>query len=445
MTNDRRPPFFDRTDWLSFWAASGTTLAVYLFTLTPDISLESEGAFSTASFYGGIGPPPGYPLWALYSWLFTEMLSWSNVAWRVAVSSAVAGAGVCGLIALMVSRGGAGTDAGGNDFYRKPLRLVCGWVVATGFGFSLFWSEAVVADENTFSALLFTLTLCVLLRWMAQPARRRYFYPACFLYGMCLTQSQILFSASPGLVLLVLFGDKKLGRDLLWVCSFIFFTGLLLKWARVWNRLDNEPGWPNALLWIYLFVGGVLVSAAVVITVIARRFFTEWRAVIGCVLFFLLGLSPYLLLPIVSMTNPPVNWSYARTVEGFFHLVERGQYERLNPAADWPRIGGILKLYFQKTFGEFGVFYSMPVLWSFFFFFRSAARRWLWGLMPVFLSLTMLIAIVLNESPDRQTTALSSPYYIYSYIVLMIWAGQGLMVLGRWLAKPESGAEKNPA
>jgi len=43
--------------------------------------------------------------WTIYTWLFTEFLPISNIAFRVAVSSAVAGALGCGLLALMVLRG----------------------------------------------------------------------------------------------------------------------------------------------------------------------------------------------------------------------------------------------------------------------------------------------------------------------------------------------------
>src|SRR2546430_878138 len=112
------PRFFERTDWLSFWLTTALVLAVYLYTLAPEVTLEMSGILSTAAMYGGVAHPPGFPLWTIYAWLFTKLLPFSNIAWRVAVSSAVAGAFACGVIALMVSRGGTMILEGMREFKR---------------------------------------------------------------------------------------------------------------------------------------------------------------------------------------------------------------------------------------------------------------------------------------------------------------------------------------
>ena len=44
-----------------------------------------------------------------------------------------------------------------------------------------------------------------------------------------------------------------------------------------------------------------------------------------------LGVAFYLYLPLASEQNPPMNWGYARTWEGFMHAVTRGQYEAIVP------------------------------------------------------------------------------------------------------------------
>ncbi|MFZ4397274.1 MAG: protein O-mannosyl-transferase family, partial [Kiritimatiellia bacterium] len=47
---------------------------------------------------------------------------------------------------------------------------------------------------------------------------------------------------------------------------------------------------------------------------------------------FLCGCAFYLYMPIASATNPPMNWGYASTKEGFLHAITRGQYEKLQMA-----------------------------------------------------------------------------------------------------------------
>ena len=101
--------------------------------------------------------------------MFTKLLPFSNIAWRVAVSSAVAGALACGLIALMVSRGGAAILEQMPDHQRlKPkeeqwLRAVCGYAAGMVFGLNgAFWPQAVMVAVWPLSILLLCLVLCLL-------------------------------------------------------------------------------------------------------------------------------------------------------------------------------------------------------------------------------------------------------------------------------------------
>src|SRR6266545_6160806 len=99
-------PRFDGADWWSFAITTAIALSAYLFTLAPNVTLEFSGILSTGAMYAGVPHPPGYPLWTIYSWLFIKLIPLSNIAWRVAVGSAVAAAVACGLTAMMVSSGG---------------------------------------------------------------------------------------------------------------------------------------------------------------------------------------------------------------------------------------------------------------------------------------------------------------------------------------------------
>src|SRR3984957_16372646 len=99
------PPMFRNIDWLALLIAFGVVWIVYLFTLAPELTLEDSGELCTGSFYAGIPHPPGYPFWAIYSWFWTVILPFGNVAWRVEVGESCAEAMACGILAFMVSRG----------------------------------------------------------------------------------------------------------------------------------------------------------------------------------------------------------------------------------------------------------------------------------------------------------------------------------------------------
>src|SRR5260221_3014635 len=86
------PPLFRKIDWVTFAITTLLVFIGYFLTLAPDLTLEDCGELAVGSFYAGVPHPPGYPVWTMYTWLFTQFLPISNIAYRVAISSAVAGA-----------------------------------------------------------------------------------------------------------------------------------------------------------------------------------------------------------------------------------------------------------------------------------------------------------------------------------------------------------------
>ena len=101
------PPLFRRIDWLTFGAAALLAFVGYYLTLAPQVTLQDSGELATGSFYAGVPHPPGYPLWTIFTWLFTQLVPVANVAYRVALASAVSGALAVGLLGLASSRAAA--------------------------------------------------------------------------------------------------------------------------------------------------------------------------------------------------------------------------------------------------------------------------------------------------------------------------------------------------
>src|SRR5256714_14975109 len=99
------PPLFRRTDWLTFLITFGAVWIGYYLTLAPELTLEDSGELATGSMYAGIPHPPGYPVWTICTWLWTVLLPFKNIAWRVALGEATGGALASGLLGLLVSRG----------------------------------------------------------------------------------------------------------------------------------------------------------------------------------------------------------------------------------------------------------------------------------------------------------------------------------------------------
>src|ERR1700749_4493123 len=67
----RGPPLLRKIGRMALVSAFIGVWAVYLWTLAPELTLEDSGELVTGAFYAGIPHPPGYPFWAIYSYLWT--------------------------------------------------------------------------------------------------------------------------------------------------------------------------------------------------------------------------------------------------------------------------------------------------------------------------------------------------------------------------------------
>src|SRR5579872_5483622 len=99
------PPLYRSIDWWTFGLTALLLFVGYMLTLSPDVTLEDSGELATGSKWAGIPHPPGYPVWVVITWVFTKLIPFSNIAFRVQVASAVAASLACGLVGLIVSRG----------------------------------------------------------------------------------------------------------------------------------------------------------------------------------------------------------------------------------------------------------------------------------------------------------------------------------------------------
>jgi hypothetical protein len=426
--------------------ATVLTLGVYLGTLTPDLGLRNDGCAATSAMYGGVAWPTGFPVWTILGWAFAKALPIGTIGWRVALASAMAGALACGVIALMVSRGGA--ESAGEFPYAEIIRVAGGASAGLVFGMNAaLWRQAVVPDPWSMTNLMVCGVICLLMRWGARPEERRFLFGAALLYGLTLTNSLIALSIAPAIPFFVLIFDRQLGRHLLFLgavlyvltlCGFTF--GVLQNVVAESERpalhligvtatilaIGSRLGCRKKSTRICLFIPYESASKT-------RRLLTACRGVLLCLLLVFFGTFAWVYLPITGMTNPPMNWGYPRTPEGFFHVLTRGQYDKIMMTEDLPRYLGQVWLYAQWSAQDFG-WPCLVVAGAPFFFWRQMdtfARKRLIGLVVVYVFLAFLVIAVLNPTPELQTGNLVRMYYSPSYIVLAVLMGHGLILTGR--------------
>ena len=344
--------FFRRIDWWAFWIALAVSFAVYFFTLAPTLTLEDSGELAVASDYLGVPHPPGYPIWTLVTWFFQWVFhgvtynGHPNPAWSVGLASAVSGAGACALLALLISRSGADllrsvpalTEKIGFQM-ENFLCLVAGISGGLLLAFSpVLWSQSVIVEVYSLNALFQMGVLLLIYMWMCRPKTDTLLFLAAFLFGLGLTNHQTLLFLALALVVAVLLKDANLFRDfaLAAVLVGIVFVFASKGYGLIASAAEKAaPGFDPGLwkwskgpdsqaFWVY----NVLFVAIPVALAFALP---HGKTVCATILLAELGVAFYMYLPIASEQNPPMNWGYARTWEGFMHAVTRGQYEAIVP------------------------------------------------------------------------------------------------------------------
>jgi hypothetical protein len=430
------PPLFRRIDWLALLICFAVVETIYLSTLAPELGLEDSGELLTGSFWAGIPHPPGYPFWAIYSWLWTELVPFGNVAFRVELGQAAAMGFGCSLIALMVSRGSSMLMEGIEELkgmvgkWESAICLVSG--VTAGLLMALdnvMWKESVVINRaSEFGVPWLILVLLCMMRWIYAPHQRGYLYCAFYCLGICSTIHQTLIVALMGVEVGIAFTQPKLGRDLFFLNTIGWLAGLgLFQFSTpIVEAIFNVIGVASlvACVWLAIRTLGLL---------------TEWKSCGYIILLIIAGCSFYFYEAIAGMTNPPMEWGYPRTVNGFFHALTRGQYEKINPTNIiahpdmfmvqlWLLVKGV-----ADAFNWVYMFFAaLPFL--FILKMKERERNWLITVAAIYPFLGVLLTIFLNPQKDRQSVELLRVFFAASHSVVAILIGYGLALTAAYMA-----------
>ncbi|MEY4918447.1 MAG: hypothetical protein RL616_2360, partial [Verrucomicrobiota bacterium] len=438
------PPMFRPNDWLALVIAFGAVWAVYLWTLAPELTLEDSGELCTGSFYAGIPHPPGYAFWAIWSWIWTVIVPFGNVAWRVEVGQSFASAMGCGLLALMVSRGGSMLIEGIEDLkslnrrWETAICVVSGVVAGMLLGYGGFmWKESVVVNRISIFGVPWLLAmLALIMRWMYAPHQRRYLYAAMLVYGWLATIHQSLILSAVGVEVLVLFILPRLGRDLFAVNSGMY---LLILYYIGKKSIPALNAMTNTEQLIFHIVGVVSICTAGSLIMKTGKLFTEWKSVLMMGVMWGFGVSVYFYSAVSCMTVPPMQWGYPRTVEGFFHMISRGQYgtgEGVNLFADPSRFFYQMYYLAEGLSESFSWVYMFIGLLPFLFLKKMQPRErgWLLGITTIYLLLSVQLVMVLNVTADRSTSDLNKVFFTASHGLFAIMIGYGLVILAAYIA-----------
>ncbi len=165
----------------------------------------------------------------------------------------------------------------------------------------------------------------------------------------------------------------------------------------------------------------------------------EWLCALALGLLWAAGASFYFYEAIAGMTDPPMQWGYPRTVEGWFHALSRGQYERANASDVFGDPGHFmlqLGLVIGDIVGEFNwvVIFIALVPLLFFLKMQKREKAWIGGLVAMYGCVGFLLTIVMNPAPDRQSADLIKVFFTSSHAVIATMFGYGLALTMAYMA-----------
>ncbi len=177
-------------------AVFGLTFITYLLTIYPTVGTEDSGALITSSATLDIAHPPGYPLYTLLGKLFTILIPFGNIGWRVNLMSAFFGAATVTLCYYII-----------KSLTKNPL-IAIGFSLMLGFN-DIFWSQSIRAEVYTLNAFALVLVLFTLIKYH-QTRKAKFLYLATLFTGLGISNHHLMILGLPAIAIFLVISDWKI-------------------------------------------------------------------------------------------------------------------------------------------------------------------------------------------------------------------------------------------
>jgi len=446
---ERVHPFrvFNKQERLIALICALLSLVVYWSTTMPNIGLNDDGEMATAALHFGVMHPSGYPLWTILAGLFSHLIPFGNGSWKINLFSGLCtstAVGIFSLIALNATRW-IGVKKLPAIILSVASTLTFAWVTPV-------WSHAVVGKGLYALHVCLMMTLLMLCYvWIRRPYWKNAFVWVVFIFalGMSNHHTTLALAFLPLLVILLLHAE------LFWeyaVYSLIIASALYLGFAYISTDQYHAASMKAAVRLSYT------VWIAFIFLILLQRKLTQWRQGLLLVVAVVVGLLPYAYMPLASSTNPPMNWSYTSTPEGFFYAINRSQYwgtlaDQLQgtvgklmgvPPAEKPKgpkspdeetamqsFMGFCKVYWKVMAQNFSPIPILLVLLTFALFWRlpREQRIWFYLLVIAFCLSAFLQPLSWNNGYDNAGWDMQYQYVSLGYAFFIMLACFGGAVL----------------
>jgi tetratricopeptide (TPR) repeat protein len=458
--------FFAPEDWIAAGATSLISGLVFLYYMSPEVTMEDSGELVTGAFNFGVPHPPGYPLWAFMGWVWRHLVPFGNPAWRICLMSVLTGALVVGVLTLLMTRSVLmllRAVAWADEIEERMkhwVALTVGASMALSFGFNRgVWLWACVPEMRVLNVFMFILAACFFFAWMMRPERQLFLHATILVYALGITNHQtIAVMALPFMVGAFVVGLHQIweSRQGEWRVAVVM-PALHAFWELavaalfsaavgfiVWAWLGTASGgrFFEDAFWHRAVVAGV--AGVILLVWFGAQGWLNRRRALVCTGAFLAGCSFYFYMPVAASTNPPMNWGYAATKQGFLHAITRGQYERMNFSWPWqPAFRIQIRLFTQALMHQYSTPLCLVGLVTLLLLgwrwrdIRSRGRSWLIFVWAAFLTTSLGLLTIINPGLDKQNQEINLKFFApaHGFFAMLIGYGAALVIaaaLVRW-------------
>ena len=261
--------------------------------------------------------------------------------------------------------------------------------------------------------------------------------------------------------------------------QFIHLTtlgGIFLGMLLIGFGLTGGEEMASTMKIILAGLGGIFFLAPCMFMRSNGKQFRPWLRDYMIAISIFAGLMFHAYMAVASEQNPPMNWGYPRTPQGFKHALTRGQYEKISLKSNWDQITAQLSLeftppkgnetkeqlekkekiyketkfhffrqlavYFYNPRNEYPVdkysmvnMYTVPMslvgLVPFVLLFRVGRKPRTWFICTAwaFFFLTVMFLIAQYPALDIQDLFIKRVQYIQAHGVYAMWISYGLLLL----------------
>jgi hypothetical protein len=190
------------------------TLCLYLVTMPQTITLEDAGLFQMICHNGGIGHPPGYPLFILSCQAFVNLPGFDQSVLAGNLMSAVFASAASAVLVIV--------------FRQCQMSGLLSISLALVYGLSVtFWSQAIIVEVYSLAVLLFLVCLSLTLVYQ-KSEQGKYLLWLALVYGLALSNHWPLQGlATPALLVILAPRIRSISRFLLVPTNFLAIVALL--------------------------------------------------------------------------------------------------------------------------------------------------------------------------------------------------------------------------